>query len=192
MGNSKKENILAAAYALFEEEGFHATGVDAIAGRSGVTKRTLYRLFGSKENLALEVIRRHDESFRCDLRQRLDLGSRSARDRLLGLFDYYGSWFASKDFRGCLFIRAMVEFQASSLVLRNAARDSKELLRLYVERLCGEMGVRDAAQLSSQLQILLEGSIIAAQAKPGSDSATVAKGIAQSLIDAAIAEAGSG
>lgn len=192
MGNTKKEDILAAAYALFEEDGFHATGVDSIARRSGVTKRTLYRLFGSKENLALEVIRRHDESFRCELRQRLDVGSRAASERLLSLFDYYGSWFASADFRGCLFIRAMVEFQVSSRVLRNAARDSKELLRHYIERLCGELGARDPVLLSCQLQILLEGSIIAAQAKPEGDSAAVAKGIATALLEDAVAEAGGG
>lgn len=45
------ERILAAAEHLFVTQGITATGVDLIADRAGVTKRTLYQRFGSKDRL---------------------------------------------------------------------------------------------------------------------------------------------
>ncbi|NEE13916.1 helix-turn-helix transcriptional regulator, partial [Streptomyces sp. SID7499] len=40
---------LAAAGRLFYDRGIHAVGVDLIAAEAGVTKKTLYDRFGSKE-----------------------------------------------------------------------------------------------------------------------------------------------
>lgn len=179
----KKDAILDAAYSLFEEKGFHATGVDAIAERSKTTKRTLYRIFGSKENLALEVIRTHDQQFRRHICSEIEGQSKDPRERLIALFDYYGKWFVSEKFRGCLFIKAIVEFQVSSPKLRDAARESKEQLRSYIEGLCVSLGAKKPVQLSARIQILLEGSIVAAQARPGCDSAGIAREIATTLID---------
>ena len=184
----KRESIIAAAYALFEEHGFHATGVDSIAAAAQTTKRTLYRLFGSKENLALEVIRRHDTDFRAKLRQTLQATATEAHERILAIFDEYGTWFESASFRGCFFIKAIIEFQTSSPSLRKAAGESKELLRLYVERLCRDLGAKNPELLSYQLQILLEGSIIAAQANQSRQPAATAREMARSLLAQATAD----
>lgn len=182
-GQEKREAFINAAYFLFEKHGFHATGVDAIAERAESTKRTLYRIFGSKENLALEVIRRHDEDFRRHVRTRIQQAEGPIRERILSLFDYYGEWFAGENFQGCLFIKALVEFHSESCILRDAAREAKTLLKHYLAKLCEELDVADSAKTASQLQILLEGSIIATQAAPGSDSAKIAREIAELVID---------
>lgn len=46
---------------LFYADGVHATGVDALSACAGVSKRTLYREFGSKDALAAEYLRRFGE-----------------------------------------------------------------------------------------------------------------------------------
>lgn len=51
-----KGNIIESAKALFLENGYVATTLDTIAKHSGITKRTLYGYFGSKEILLKEVI----------------------------------------------------------------------------------------------------------------------------------------
>lgn len=181
----KTDDILAAAYSLFEEHGFHATGVDAIANEARTTKRTLYRIFGSKENLALRVIQIHDQNFREHLQRSIDAATGTPRQKILAVFDYYQGWFDSDGFRGCIFIKAMIEFQTSFPRLRNAAQGSKEQLRSYLEKLCSHLNIEDPRALSSEIQILLEGSIITAQASPGCESASNAKRVAASLIDAA-------
>ena len=46
-----RTSVLAAADRLFYEHGIHAVGVDAIADAAGVTKRTLYYHFATKDAL---------------------------------------------------------------------------------------------------------------------------------------------
>ncbi len=48
--------MISAAYSLFYKNGFHATGVDAIMEKAGISKRTLYKYFASKEALIVASI----------------------------------------------------------------------------------------------------------------------------------------
>lgn len=50
--------ILDAADAAFREVGFEDTTIEAIAVRAGLTRKTVYNLFGSKEQIALRLIAR--------------------------------------------------------------------------------------------------------------------------------------
>lgn len=59
--------ILDAADIAFREKGFHATSVEEIATRAGLTRKTVYNLFASKDDIALQLIRRveaEDGSYR--------------------------------------------------------------------------------------------------------------------------------
>jgi AcrR family transcriptional regulator len=53
-----RDRILQAAYNLFYEKGFSRVGVDAVAKSAGLTKRTLYQHFRSKDNLLAAVLER--------------------------------------------------------------------------------------------------------------------------------------
>lgn len=55
--SEKGKNILNNASQEFAEKGFHDASVDNIAAKAGVGKGTVYRHFGSKEALFLEVSR---------------------------------------------------------------------------------------------------------------------------------------
>ncbi|PWK72661.1 TetR/AcrR family transcriptional regulator [Aminobacter sp. AP02] len=50
--------ILDAAHAAFGEKGFAATSVEEIARRAGLTRKTVYNLFASKDDIALQLIAR--------------------------------------------------------------------------------------------------------------------------------------
>lgn len=50
--------ILNAADAAFREKGFAATSVEEIANRAGLTRKTVYNLFASKDEIAAELIAR--------------------------------------------------------------------------------------------------------------------------------------
>lgn len=52
----KRDAIIAAALAVFSDEGYSAASVDAIAARAGVSKPTIYNHFGNKERLFLAVV----------------------------------------------------------------------------------------------------------------------------------------
>ena len=60
-----RQQIIDAAYTLFYQIGFIRTGVDAIANAAGITKRTLYQHFSSKDEL-IEVVLEHQQRGRGD------------------------------------------------------------------------------------------------------------------------------
>ena len=105
---SKREQIVTAALKLFYRDGFHATGVDRISSEAGVTKKTLYNHFKSKDELVLATLRARDGLFRNTfMRETERLGS-TPRERLLTIFDPLTAWFHERGFAGCMFINAHV------------------------------------------------------------------------------------
>ena len=54
--DSKRKAILRGAKAVFLQSGFGGTSMDEVAARAGVSKMTVYRHFGSKEDLFAGVI----------------------------------------------------------------------------------------------------------------------------------------
>lgn len=59
MAKHTKERILEVAAQLFEEQGYHATGVATILRTAGVKSGSLYHFFSSKEVLLAAVMQRH-------------------------------------------------------------------------------------------------------------------------------------
>lgn len=54
---TKRDQILRGARRVFLRDGFAATSTDAIAAEAGVSKRTLYAYYPSKEHLFVDVLR---------------------------------------------------------------------------------------------------------------------------------------
>jgi AcrR family transcriptional regulator len=53
----RKDQILSAALALFEQKGFEGVSVDEIAAKARISKGLAYHYFASKEEILLEIIR---------------------------------------------------------------------------------------------------------------------------------------
>ncbi|MDX6642136.1 MAG: hypothetical protein QOD76_98 [Solirubrobacteraceae bacterium] len=60
----REQQILDAAVACFARNGYHATSMDEIAERAGITKPLVYNYFGSKEGLYLAAIERAGDELR--------------------------------------------------------------------------------------------------------------------------------
>ncbi len=63
MSNDQKDTIVELARVMFTTEGIRSVRMDDIAHRAGISKRTLYELFGDKEELIYLAIYRHFELF---------------------------------------------------------------------------------------------------------------------------------
>jgi len=92
-GSSKREQLIKTALELFAKNGIHATGIDTIVEHSGVTKKTLYAHFRSKEELVLAVLRQYDELARNEFMRQVESGGKTPRARLLAVFDFAERWF---------------------------------------------------------------------------------------------------
>jgi AcrR family transcriptional regulator len=78
--------ILDVAYELFYRKGFGRVGVDEIAAAAGVTKRTLYYHFESKDELLGAVLDLHHELAVARIRKYRDRYSGNAADIVALLF----------------------------------------------------------------------------------------------------------
>ena len=71
-GQRRRREIAAVAEHVFFETGFADTTMQAIAARAGASKETLYRHFGSKEDLFAEIVASRARTFLEDLDERFD------------------------------------------------------------------------------------------------------------------------
>ncbi|MEU6131436.1 TetR/AcrR family transcriptional regulator [Saccharopolyspora sp. NPDC047091] len=158
--------ILDAAAALFYELGITAVGVDLIAERSGVTKRTLYDRFGSKDVLVATYLAERDQRWRAEVTAALERPGLSALDRVTAPFDALAAWTAQHS-RGCAFINALAELPDGGHPAREVAADEKRWLLALFERLAAEAGLADAAPLAGELLCLHEGALVVGSVLPG-------------------------
>lgn len=98
--SKKREALLAAAVRSFNERGFHATSLDDVAASLNVTKPTIYRYFGSKDEILFECVRRGLEG----VRQAAEVVERrggTGRERLAALMCDY-ALIMTQDFGMCV------------------------------------------------------------------------------------------
>lgn len=182
MTSSARDTLLETALRLFHKDGFHATGIDRILADSKVAKATLYKYFRSKDDLMLAALRLRDARFREHLETEVAARAIGPRDALLKLFEVLGDWFASPDFRGCLFINASAEFGDPTDALHKAAAEHKAKVLDWVHRLCAKAGAPDAFGLARQLCLLKEGAIVTAQVSNDPRAAHTARALAEQLL----------
>jgi len=121
-GPSARERILDTAYDLFSRHGTHAVGVDAIVAGSGVAKMSLYRNFGSKDELILEFLRMRERVWGRDfLIAEVEARADAPAERLLAIFDVLGEWYARNDFEGCSFTKLVFTIDDRDHPVRRAA-----------------------------------------------------------------------
>ncbi|MEM8868387.1 MAG: TetR/AcrR family transcriptional regulator [Verrucomicrobiota bacterium] len=186
MKNTKKNAaILENANRLFELQGFKGTGVDQIAAESGVTKRTLYKHFGSKEGLIRAVLEAHETSMMERFRQDLAASRMTAKERILLCFDLYRDWFEHTNFTGCIFIKTLNEFANCTPALNQQAQGAKWALRELILEQTKSTRATEPEQLADQIQLLLEGSIILAQSGRGVTIIDAAQEAAAQLLEGA-------
>ena len=115
---------MTAAYELFARNGVQAVGIDAIIERSGVARQTLYRHFGSKQDLVLAFLARREEVWTYGwLAAEVKRREQDPRRRLLAIFDVFDEWFRAPEFEGCSFINIMLEHPFADHPLHRAAAD---------------------------------------------------------------------
>ncbi|WP_314172890.1 TetR/AcrR family transcriptional regulator [Streptomyces winkii] len=153
--------ILGAASELFYGRGITAVGVDLIAREAGVTKKTLYDRFGSKEALVAAYLRGRDERWREWLTGQVQGGGgASAAERILRTFDALEVWMRRENPRGCGFVNAAAELPDPRHPGRKVIAEQKRWLREFLRELAVEAGAEDADGLADELVLLHEGATV--------------------------------
>lgn len=152
--------VLDAASDLFYTRGIHAVGVDAIAEAAGVTKKTLYARFGSKDALVVAYLQDRDRRWRSFLEEFISASNATGTDRPLLVLDAAAAWSAENSSRGCSAINARAETgDPNHPIAREVRRQKIWLLTLFAD-LCREAGIADPDAVARALMLLYEGAIV--------------------------------
>ena len=103
-----KEKVLDAAYYLFYEQGYHATTVDQIIARSGVSKPTVYTHFSTKEDLCVAYLRDRSKKEQESLQKKIE-DAESAEARYMAVIRNVKDRLIATNYRGCPFFNMVSE-----------------------------------------------------------------------------------
>lgn len=176
----KKDDIQQAAERVFYRQGFHGVGIDTIIEEAGVSPRTLYKHFASKDDLAAEVLQIRGRRY-VELLQRC--AAKEGSGDVAPLFRALKHWLAADAARGCMFFNALAEYKSRHPRIEAVIRDHKAEVRSTVNRYLRAVLGNDPGQLTDHILLLIEG---ATSQSTISDIETVvarARRAAQRLVD---------
>jgi len=180
MAVPRREHLLKTALSLFNQHGFHATGIDKVQAVSGVSKTTMYKYFKSKEALIQAVLEMRHEQFGQWFELRVEEIAKetySARQyaKLLAAFDALTEWFHSDTFFGCNFINASSEYSDINHPIHRYSSEHKLQLSQFIKNLLTDVPEADKQELSLEILVLIDGAIVCAHTTGLKDSAERAK-----------------
>ncbi|WP_439572811.1 TetR/AcrR family transcriptional regulator [Phreatobacter sp.] len=192
-GSPTRSIIVEAADALFYERGLRSVSMDEIAERAGVTKRTLYYHFDSKDELIAAYLAARDLPTMQRYRQWLGGSDRPLPERVSAMFSRLAAHARKPKWLGCGFTRAAVELasQPGHPAVAMAARH-KQRFETWLEEEFRLSGVEDPAAVARQVMILLEGAIALALVHRDAAYARSAGDAAAQIVGNAMTERGAG
>jgi len=173
------EHIAAVAAGLFYREGIHLVGVDRIAAEAGITKRTLYHHFRSKDELVAAALRRAPKiAFPRE---------GDPADRIAGAFRAMVDFLRRGAYRGCPYIIAAAELADPHHPGRAVVRELGAKRRAWFHARAAEAGARDPDLLAEQLEVLFDGALAGASKRGETVPAEAALAAAEALLAASCA-----
>ncbi|MFF5079908.1 TetR/AcrR family transcriptional regulator [Actinoplanes sp. NPDC000266] len=178
-GEATRDRLLDAAADLFYREGV-GVGVEALSRAAGVSKRTMYQLFGSKDEIMAAGLDRVGPAFNALLLPADDGGT--PRERILHVFRSFEATATAPGFQGCPFVAVSLEVKAPDHPARLVARRYKDMLTAFFRAEAEKGGAADPEKLARQLTMTFDGAsawaVMHGEAPDAADMAAV-------LLDAA-------
>ena len=145
------------AYTLFFREGFSRVSMDAIAKEAGLTKRSLYYHFESKDDLAAAVLDHQNTLAMAHVGNWDDGSAATCGQFLSAMFDQLQDWANSPRWLGSGFSRMTMELaDLPGHPARLSARNHKAALEEWLAGQLADRGARDTQELSRQTLVLIE------------------------------------
>lgn len=156
---STRDKIIAAAEKLFYAEGIGRVSVDAVAEKAGVTKRTLYYHFTSKDELIEAYLTARDQPNLALFRRWFEAAEGSLADKTKAIFLNLAHSASHPRWKGCGFLRTSAELAAmpGHPALKIGAAHKKRFEAWMAATFIGA-GIGTAEQLAQQVLLLLDGS----------------------------------
>jgi len=159
-GTQTRERILEGAYRQFRQKGYTRVSMDEIAATTGVTKRTLYYHFESKDALLASVLEAQHELALAAFQTFGERLSGSPTRIIDALFRDLAVWADTPRWAGSGFTRLVVELaDLPGHPARRIARRHKSLLEANFVDVLRRAGVAQPRQRGREIWLLSEGAI---------------------------------
>jgi len=179
-----KERILETASELFYRMGVRAVGVDLVVSRADVAKTSLYRHFGTKDDLIAAFLEREDADFWRHWDQVTERHRDDPRAELDAHLDWIGERVGRANYRGCPQINVAAEFPDMDHPARKVAAAHKREMRRRFRSIAERLGVDQPDELAGQLAVLINGAFVSAQMFEPGEATPLLRQAAHSLIAA--------
>ena len=160
-GNEKpaREKIVDAANSLFYREGIRAVSVDAVAEKAGVTKKTLYYHFKSKDDLVAEYLASRDQPNLKLYKKWYETADGDVADRIEAIFQNLARSARHPKWKGCGFLRTAAELAnlPGHPAMKIGAEHKKKFERWLAGRLA-EDGMSEPDATARQIVLLMDGA----------------------------------
>ena len=153
---STRERLLEAAATLTYRDGV-GIGVEALCKAAGVSKRSLYQLFESKDELLAASLKERASAFVARLLPAADDG-RSPRERILHVFEQVESQAGAPEFRGCRYLAVQIELKDQTHPASRVAHQVKANLTAFFRSEAEQGGASDPDLLARQLSLVFDGA----------------------------------
>ncbi|MEV4756184.1 TetR/AcrR family transcriptional regulator [Micromonospora sp. NPDC049559] len=183
-----RERLLRAAGELFYREGITATGVERLCQVAGVSKRSMYQLFETKDELVAQALERFGP---VTLAAHLpdEAAPLTPRERILYLFERWDASAGDPEFYGCPCVNTATELKDATHPAALVARRNKRELIDFFARQATLGGARDPETLAQQLTVVFDG-VAARTLVEGAGVAGLGVATAAALLDAGGLRAG--
>jgi AcrR family transcriptional regulator len=181
---STRERLLHAASELFYREGSVAVGVDKVCQQAQISKRSMYQLFATKDDLVAASLQRTGEALLAAYLPGPD-DTGSPRERILSVFSWLEHAGDTPGFFGCPFVNAATELKDAGHPGAIVARSFKQQLTDFFESEATAAGAADPAMLAQQLTITFDGCSVRVVVT-GRSLSGVAVTMAAALLDNAV------
>jgi AcrR family transcriptional regulator len=158
-----RERILATARDLFYRDGIRAVGVETIAAEAGTNKMTLYRNFGSKEELIAEYLRGEVTEVEAHWDGLVGRYADDPKALILAWLKDMGALMTRPESRGCPMVNAAIELPDPDHPGRKVIEHHKSAMRDRLAAACRRAGLMHPELLADQIHMLVEGAGVCLQ-----------------------------
>ncbi|MCI9845782.1 TetR/AcrR family transcriptional regulator [Flavobacterium pectinovorum] len=178
----KREEMIKSAYAIFYKNGFHATGVDTIVDSTGISKRTLYKHFTSKEGLILAAVNYYHQIMYGAIADYIEKPVLdNPVDKALMIFDFLSELVDAGNLYGCFAMNAKTEYAHKAAEIELACDVHTNALKGLIEKYLVEAEIKESESLAIQIIMLFEGAILRSKGTESSLPIQLAKSAAKVL-----------
>ncbi|TLP43922.1 TetR/AcrR family transcriptional regulator [Cohaesibacter sp. CAU 1516] len=154
-----RERIIDAANRLFYREGIRAVSVDAVAEKAGITKKTLYYHFKSKDDLVTAYLTARDQPNLALFETWFDAEDGNVEDKVEAIFIALAQSSRHPKWKGCGFLRTAAELanMPGHPAMQVGAAHKKKFEAWLAGRLA-QAQVRQPDATARQINLIMDGA----------------------------------